>query len=71
MRGFRAEPILYSLPVSEGDFFQVQKILAIKRQQDWRGTRKLKDDPFLFRDFVRCGACDSRVVPITNSGREY
>lgn len=72
MCGFRAEPKLYPLPVSEQDFYQVQKILAIKREQDWRGGRRApEDDPFLFRGFLRCACDDALVIPIAAGERQY
>jgi DNA invertase Pin-like site-specific DNA recombinase len=64
MAGFKRDPILYDTIVSEEIFTHTQRLLAVKREQDWRGSRheRLEDDPFLFRGFLRCAACGSKIV---------
>jgi DNA invertase Pin-like site-specific DNA recombinase len=68
MRGFLAGPkvdgrFLFQPIVSDAMFAYAQQLLAIKRDSDLRGSRgDVEDDPFLFRGFLRCHHCQSKLL---------
>jgi DNA invertase Pin-like site-specific DNA recombinase len=73
MAGFTAEPFLYPTIVTEDMFQQAQRLLAVKREQDIRGSRKNneEDDPFLFRGFLRCDCGGNIMCLLRSTGRNY
>jgi hypothetical protein len=72
MRGFRAEPFLFQPIVPDAMFAHTQQLLAIKRENDLRGSRGDEEDhPFLFRGFLRCDHCESKLLHLRLKANYY
>ena len=77
LRGFRAEPFVNGKPlfqpiVSDAMFAHAQQLLAIKQDNDLRGIRgDVEDHPFLFRGFLRCDHCESKLLHLRLKANYY
>jgi DNA invertase Pin-like site-specific DNA recombinase len=72
MAGFTAPPYLYPSIITESVFQHAQQLLAIKREQDWRGPVAFSEenDPFLFRGFLKC-ECGGKIICLPHTTGNY